>query len=164
MTCGTGVPLSPETLERVRETVAALGTTLCHVDWRPGKRRGVLALTIDREAGVTLDDCAAVSHAVESLLDALDAAEAGSGLASAYVLEVASPGLDRPLWSLADCRRFVGRRVRAQLHAPIDGRGKLKGTLESVDADALTILDEDAGRLYTVRFGDVKLARLVPEL
>jgi len=121
-------------------------------------RRGVLTLTIDREGGVTLDDCEAASRAAEQVLDA------GDPIEKAYSLEVASPGLDRPLWTLADCAKFIGKRVTVRLLRKVDGAGNLKGTLEKVDGDVLTVLDEDQRRRYTVRFDDVKLARLVPEL
>src|SRR5262249_22807647 len=120
--------------------------------------RGVLTLTIDKAAGVTLDDCESASRAASAVLDASDEIE------KAYSLEVASPGLDRPLWTLADCARFVGKRVTVRLVEKTEGTAKLKGTLEKVEGDALTVLDEDRARRYTVRFDDVKLARLVPEL
>ena len=79
-------------------------------------------------------------------------------------LEVSSPGLDRPLWTLDDCVRFRGRRVAVQLVRKVDGAARLKGVLEDVKGDTLTVLDEDQHRRYTARFGDVRLARLVPEL
>lgn len=130
---------------------------LCHIAWVPRKRRGVLTFFIDRDGGVTLDDCEAASHALEGKLDTLEE------LGGSYLLEVSSPGLDRPLWTIADCERFTGRRVRVQLHEPVEGTARLKGLLESVSGSLLTILDEDRQRRYTVQFGDVKLARLIPE-
>jgi ribosome maturation factor RimP len=152
------IPFGDETKQRLAEAVARLGLELCHIDWREGARRGVLTLTIDKEGGVTLDDCESASRAAERVLDEGDPVE------KAYSLEVASPGLDRPLWTIADCVRFVGKRVTVRLLNKVDGAGKLKGTLEKVDGDVLTVLDEDQHRRYTVRFDDVKLARLVPEL
>ena len=152
------LPFGDETRERLAAAIAPLGLELYHVDWRQGASRGVLALTIDRPGGVTLDDCEAASRAAEGVLDAAPELE------TAYSLEVASPGLDRPLWTLADCSRFVGKRVAVRLVAKVEGTAKLKGMLEKVDGDVLTVLDEDRARRYTVRFDDVKLARLVPEL
>ncbi len=157
-TTGGNLPFDDDVRGKIADLLTRDGLELCHVQWKPGRSRGVLTLTIDRPAGVTLDDCEAASRSVGSLLDEMDA------VPTAYVLEVASPGLDRPLWTLQDCRRFAGRRVRVQLASPVEGTSRLKGLLESVDGDRLTILDEDRSRRYTVQFGDVRLARLVPEL
>jgi ribosome maturation factor RimP len=144
-------------IDLIARRLRTLGVELCHAGWSPG-RRGTLTLTIDRPGGVTLEDCEAASRAASEILDPLEAS------LPAYVLEVASPGLDRPLFSLADCERFRGHRVMVRLAAKIEGTSKLKGVLETVDGERLTVLDEDRHRRYTVRFGDVKLARLVPEL
>jgi ribosome maturation factor RimP len=143
---------------RAEEILRSLGLVLCHAEVKRLRGRAVVTLYIDRESGVTLADCERASHAVE---DELDAALA---LDVPYALEVASPGLDRPLWTLDDCRRFAGRRVTVRLNVRVDGASKMKGVLESVEGDTLTVLDEDQHRRYHVRFGDVKLARLVPEV
>lgn len=140
----------------LRRNLSALGLELCHVDWAPG-RRGRLLLTIDGPGGVSLDDCERASHAASAVLDPLEE------MLPSYVLEVASPGLDRPLRTPADCARFVGRRVDVRMQRPVDGTGRMKGRLVSVSGEALTILDEERKRRYTVEFGDVRSARLVPE-
>jgi ribosome maturation factor RimP len=150
-------PFRGELEETLRGAVTALGLELCHLDWKPG-RRGTLTITIDGEGGVTLADCERVSRAASEILD-----PRAESLPS-YVLEVASPGLDRPLWSLSDCVRFRGRRVTVRLHRSVEGTTRLKGVLEDVVEGRLTVLDEDRRHRYTVPFGDVKLARLVPEL
>jgi len=149
-------PLSGEAVEALRGALSALGLDLCHVAWTPG-RRATLLLTIDRPAGVSIDDCERASHAASTVLDALEET------LPPYVLEVSSPGLDRPLWTLADCARFRGRRVDVRMLRPVEGTSRLKGPLESVSGDWLTILDEDRKRRYTFMFGDVKSARLVPD-
>ena len=137
--------------------IAGLGLELCHVEWKKGSR-ATLTLTVDKPAGVTLEDCEAASRAASEILDPLEEQ------LPKYALEVSSPGLDRPLWTLADCARFRGRRVTVRLAGKVEGTARLKGVLEDVRGDALTVLDEDQHRRYTVRFGDVRLARLVPEL
>ena len=154
------LPFSDETARLVTARLAELRLELCHVDWVPG-RRGTLKLFIDRPEGVTLDDCEKASRAASEIFDTLDGTPKEL---PAHVLEVSSPGLDRPLWTLADCARFSGRRVTVHLLRKIEGTSRLKGILEGVDGDALTVLDEDRKRRYTVSFGDVKIARLVPEL
>ena len=130
---------------------------LYHLDWRKGRSRGVLSLTIDREGGVSLADCEEATRTVDAFLETVEE------LSSPYVLEVASPGLDRQLYTPEHFRRFAGSRVRVRLWKPVDGSANLKGLLEAVDGEQVTILDEDQRRRYTVRFGDVKVARLVPD-
>jgi len=152
-----GIPLPGEAVEALKGAVEALGVEVCHLEWKPG-RRGTLLLTIDRPGGVTLGDCEAASRAASHVLDPME------GSLPPYVLEVASPGLDRPLWTVDDCVRFVGRRVDVRTRRPVEGTSRLKGPLESVDGGRLTVLDEDRKHRYTVPFGDVKSARLVPEL
>jgi ribosome maturation factor RimP len=151
------LPFGTETSSALASLLARQGLELCHIDWRQGRSRGVLALTIDREGGVSLDDCEEASRMADAFLDTVDE------LPSPYVLEVASPGLDRTLWTLEDFRRFSGHRVRIRLLGPVHGSANLKGLLEAVDGDRVTILDEDQKRRYTVRFGDVKTAWLVPD-
>ncbi|HQR46738.1 MAG TPA: ribosome maturation factor RimP [Thermoanaerobaculia bacterium] len=149
-------PLPGEAVEALRSALSALGLELCHLEWKPG-RRGTLVLFIDRPGGVGLDDCEAASAAASSVLDPLE------DRLPSYVLEVSSPGLDRPLWTPADCERFAGQRVDVKLRQPVEGTSRLKGLLEQAAGERLTILDEDRKRRYTIRFGDVKSARLVPE-
>jgi ribosome maturation factor RimP len=149
-------PIDDVATDFLRARVAACGLELCHVEWKRGAR-ATLTLYVDKPGGVTLEDCETASHAASEILDPL-----GEKLPN-YALEVSSPGLDRPLWTLDDCARFRGRRVTVRLATKLDGAAHLKGVLEDVQGDALTVLDEDQHRRYTVRFGDVRLARLVPE-
>jgi len=149
-------PLPGEAVEALRGALSALGLELCHLDWKRG-RRSTLLLYIDRPTGVTVDDCERASRAASSVLDPLE------DRLPSYVLEVSSPGLDRPLWTPADCERFSGRRVDVKLHRSVEGTSRVRGLLEAASGDRLTILDEDRKRRYTIQFGDVKSARLVPE-
>ena len=153
----TALPFDGDTAELIRSRVASRGLELCHIDWKPGAR-ATLTLYVDKAAGVTLEDCEEASRAASEVLDLLEEQ------LPKYALEVSSPGLDRPLWTLGDCERFRGRRVSVRLESKVDGAARLKGILEDIQGDALTVLDEDQRRRYTVRFGDVRLARLVPEL
>ncbi|HEX7616519.1 MAG TPA: ribosome maturation factor RimP [Thermoanaerobaculia bacterium] len=151
------LPFDGGTADLIRQRIAAFGLDLCHMEWKPGAR-ATLTLYVDKPAGVTLKDCEIASRAASEILDPLEEKLPD------YALEVSSPGLDRPLWTLDDCVRFRGRRVAVQLVRKVDGAARLKGVLEDVKGDTLTVLDEDQHRRYTARFGDVRLARLVPEL
>ncbi len=107
--------------------------------FRAGRRR-VLRIYIGKKDGVNVDDCANASRELGTLLDADNVMQD-----EAYVLEVSSPGLDRPFKTLKDYRRNVGRFVRATLREPIEGLGRKKlvvGKLEGVGEDSIT-LDAD---------------------
>ncbi|HKU39192.1 MAG TPA: ribosome maturation factor RimP, partial [Polyangiales bacterium] len=101
------------------------------------------------------DDCQAVSR---DLSTALDVAE-GLTPEGAYRLEVGSPGLDRPLFSLSDFARFAGEKVRLQTHRPIDGRRRFSGTLVGVEGNDIR-LDQD-GQVFTVPHSEIAKANLV---
>ncbi|HPQ81331.1 MAG TPA: ribosome maturation factor RimP [bacterium] len=114
--------------------------------------RPTLRLYIDKEGGVTIDDCAAASRGVEDLLEVEDVMPSG------YNLEVSSPGIDRPLRRRKDFERYCGSRVRIRTFEPIEGRGNFKGTLERLDGDEIVM--EVDGRHYRIPFGSVAKARL----
>jgi len=153
----SALPIDDVAAGLIRARVAACGLEVCHIEWKKGAR-ATLTLYVDKPGGVTLEDCETASRAASEILEPLEEQ------LPKYALEVSSPGLDRPLWTLDECARFRGRRVTVRLATSVDGATHLKGVLEDVQADALTVLDEDQHRRYTVRFGDVRLARLVPEL
>lgn len=95
-----------------------LGMELVDVEFQKEGQGWVLRLFIDREGGVTLDDCAAVSREVSTLLDVEDL------IATAYHLEVSSPGLDRPLKKERDYERFAGRLVKVKTYERLDPDGR----------------------------------------
>lgn len=158
MTAITGQPIAEKARDLLEPVLVRDGFELVEVEWLRLGGRWTLRVFIDRPGGVQIDDCQAVSRTIEPILDVEDFIE------PAYDLEVSSPGLDRPLWTLADCARWKGSRVTMRLERKLEGTAKLKGILEDVREDSLTVLDEDRKRRYTVRFGDVRRARLVPEL
>ena len=118
-------------------------------------RGGVLRIYIDRAAGITVDDCASVSHAVSQILDTQDP------IKGHYTLEVSSPGLDRILRTRAHFERFVGGKIFAELKLPMDGRRRFAGVLKSVLDD--TIVVEVDGKAHTLPLDRIQKARLRPE-
>ncbi len=149
-------------LRQVAEPVcAAHGVDL--VDARFVTEHGfVLKVLIERPgsdlksgAGVSLDVCKWVSR---DLSTALDVAEHITP-EGAYRLEVGSPGLDRPLFSLSDFARFAGEKVRIQTHRSVGGRRRFSGTLLGVDGDEIK-LDQD-GQVLTVQHSEIAKANLV---
>jgi ribosome maturation factor RimP len=152
---GMGQAVDKEHLLAILEpSLAAMGYELADIDVHLG-RRGLLRLYIDREGGVTIDDCQRVSEQVGALLDVEDP------LPSSYVLEVSSPGFDRRLRKLAHFERFSGERAKVELRdARDDGRRNFTGRLVGVEGSTV-LLDVD-GELTRLPFDDIAVARLAP--
>lgn len=149
---------SPELHELVAPVVESMGFEVVGVEHHTNSKNGVLRVYIDSADGITVDDCAAVSHQVSGLLDVEDP------VAGRYTLEVSSPGLDRPLFLPEHFRRFVGSKVALRLFRPLEGRPgrKLSGVIVSAETERVCL--ESDGEEIIVPLNDVDVARLVPEL
>ncbi|MFC3549711.1 ribosome maturation factor RimP [Lysobacter cavernae] len=146
-------------------TVASLGVELLGAEYLPSPGSALLRLYIDVPAeaigsdgeprSVTIEDCEAVSREVSAQLDVEDP------ISSNYTLEVSSPGIDRPLFTLAHFARFAGESVKIGLKLPQDGRRRLQGQIARVEGDHVVfVLD---GSEFVVSFGNIDKARLVPD-
>lgn len=136
--------------------VAALGYELWGVELNTRPRHSLLRIYIDSEAGITVDDCAAVSRHASSALDVADP------IAGAYTLEVSSPGWDRPLFTPAQFRRYIGQRVRIRLALPVQGQRNVSGTLREADEESVEV--EIAGAApMRIPFGTIRKANLMAE-
>ena len=142
----------------VQPSLRHLGFDLVDLQWRPG-RSSVLRLVIDGPAGVTLDDCERVSHAVGAVLDAYDP------IAGRYALEVSSPGAERPIVSEADWRAAVGRRINVRVRAG-DAETVVEGRLVALDDSSLDVeaRDRHRRRRTTLNRADVVAARIVVDI
>ena len=140
----------------LRPTVESLGYSLWGVELiSPGKRPTV-RLYIEAEAGVTVDDCARVSHQVSGVLDVEDPVK------GEYTLEVSSPGVDRLLFDSHQYEPFIGELVDIRLRLPVEGRRRFKGTLTAVDSESVVIsVDEQE---FTLPLRSVDRARAHPRL
>lgn len=114
-----------------------------------------LRIYIDHEKGITVDDCARVSHQFSGVLDVEDPVKGN------YELEVSSPGLDRPLFELAHFERFIGQLVTIRMANKIEGRRKFEGTITAVKEN-LVILNDENGNAVQLPFDEIDKARLVP--
>lgn len=123
-------------MHRLAEPVLErLGYELVLVELARERQGAVLRLFVDKEGGVTLEDCARISREVGAVLDVEDPIE------GAYHLEVSSPGLDRPLVRERDFVRFAGRRARIVTHEErVGGRRTFRGVLQGVEGDAVLLL------------------------
>jgi ribosome maturation factor RimP len=137
--------------------IEALDYELVDIEFERGG--GVLRIFIDRRAGssgngVTVDDCARVSHAVSQVLEIQDP------IKGHYTLEVSSPGFDRILRTRAHFERFLGQRIFAELKLPLDGRRRFVGVLKSIAGD--TIVMEVDGKAHSLPLERIQKARLRP--
>ena len=149
--------------------IEALGFELLELEFAQAGRSGVLRLYIDRartgadvlggadERGsqVTVDDCAAVSHAVSQVLEMEDPIKGN------YTLEVSSPGFDRILRKRSHFERFLGERIFAELKVPIEGRRRFVGRLKSVEGGSIVV--EVDGQAHDLPLERIHKARLRPE-
>ena len=135
-----------KTTERVeqltKEAIASMGFTLADVEYQKEYGSWVLTLFIDKPGGVTIDDCEAVSRAVEPILDEADPIE------TQYVLSVSSLGLDRPIKKDGDFERNLGAEVSIGLYAPIEGQKEFCGTLSAYDGESFTIVTKTGERRF----------------
>ena len=147
--------MSRDTLIRLLEpTIERLGYELADLELKQGGRDGLLRVYIDKDGGVDIDDCEAVSRQVSAILDVEDP------LPGHYTLEVSSPGLDRTLTKPAHFRRYTGQEVRVRLRFPLDGRRNFRGALASADDEHIEVVVD--GQSYSLPLATIETARLVP--
>jgi len=142
--------------QAIEPCLHAEGMALVDLHWGRRGKRWVLTLFIERDAGVTLDDCERVSDLVGELV------EVENLIGHAYTLEVSSPGLDRPLRTLADYERFRGRVVKITTTAPLRGRYTVAGRLMGVEAHTVLVEVTREGIVH-IPFEQIKHARLEVE-
>jgi ribosome maturation factor RimP len=151
--------VTPELGRELSETAASFGCEVLSADLVGGTFRVVLDR---RDRAVTLDDCQQVSRQLSPLLDVFDF---GSGR---YVLEVSSPGLDRPLHHTWEWERFVGSLVKVTWQDDAEPQGATTiGRLESYGPDRggeIEIHEPESDKRYRIQLSSIKRARLEPEL
>lgn len=147
--------------ERVREiagrAAAQNGAELVHVEIAGTKRDSVVRIFIDKEGGVTLEDCSKVSRDMELVLDDEDV------IPARYVLEVSSPGIERQLYSLGDFEKFSGKLIKVKTKEAVDGQKTFVGTLLDVDGTKVTVDDRTRGEV-SLDYNDIEKANLKIDL
>ena len=147
--------------DRVTQISAAVagesGIELVQVEIAGTKRDAVLRIFIDKEGGVTLDDCGNISRKIEDVLDAEDF------IPSRYVLEVSSPGIERQLYSLADFVKFTGHLIKVKTKEEIDGQKTFVGPVTSVEGETITVNDRTKG-IVSFEYSGVDKANLKIDL
>ena len=135
--------------------VEDLGFEFVGIEYSSNPKNPVLVIYIDKPGGVAVEDCELTSREVAALLDVEDP------IPGHFVLEVSSPGLDRPLFSLQHYEKFKGELVQLSLFAPLNGRRKFKGRILGVQDGQVNI--EQEGMEVTLEHGNIAKARLVPD-
>lgn len=144
-------PMAERVAELLGPHVERQGYELVSVEYHKGTRSSMLRLLIDRpDGGIGLDDLERLSPVLGDLLDVYDPIE------GRYTLEVASPGLNRPLVRLADFAAARGGRVKIRTHRALDGRKAFVGVLAEVGEDGVELDDEPSSQRVRIEFGEIK--------
>lgn len=141
--------------ELFEPVVNGMGYDLIEIEHFPNPKHGVLRLYIDKEDGVTVDDCSSVSHQISALIDVEEP------VSGHFNLEISSPGLDRPLRRLKDFQRFTGSLVKLKTAMPLEGQRNFSGRLLEADEDKVVIETDDEE--ISLPMSAVEKARIVPE-
>jgi ribosome maturation factor RimP len=145
--------LEQKLTEMISAPVEALGYELVGIEFLRG-RQSTLRIYIDSENGITVEDCADVSHQVSAVLDVEDP------ISVAYSLEVSSPGLDRPLFTAAQFAQFIGEEVSLVLRIAMQNRRKWQGIIKTVDGEMITVTVEEKDEVFAL--SNIQKANLVP--
>ena len=139
----------------------ALGFELVRVQFVAGADEPTLQVMAERpETGqLNIDDCAELSRRISDKFDALEA-EGKDPIDHAYRLEISSPGIDRPLTRAKDYANWAGHEARINLKDAVAGKKQLRGILEGLEGETITIDDRKAGRQETV-LSNVHSAKLI---
>ncbi len=143
--------------EIVTPAIEGLGFELVRIRLMGGKTRTLQIMADRPDGGIEVEDCARISTAVSAVLDVEDPIE------EAYILEVSSPGIDRPLTRLKDFAMWDGYEARLETTELIDGRRRFKGTLAGTEDDEVLIEIEEGGETVTIglKFDWLSDAKLV---
>ena len=134
-------------------SVEDLGCELWGIECQRVGRYLTVRLFIDKEGGVTVEDCADVSRQVSAVLDVEDP------IADKYNLEVSSPGLDRPLFTLAQYTSYIGQEIVVHLRIPVADRRKWQGELAKIENDMITLIVDKQEQVLA--FGNIQKANVV---
>lgn len=144
-------------IQELADSIAGqFAVDIVDVELSGSSRKPLIRIFIDKENGVTLDDCGKFSRALSALLDVEDP------IPTAYVLEVSSPGLDRPLKVMRDFERSIGKLVRIVARTKIDEQYVFTGRLTRVEGEHIILSFDD--KEMEIPFDQISRARLEIEL
>jgi len=139
--------------ELAEPIVKSMGFKLFDVEFKPEKG-WVLRVILDKDGGITINDCEEVSKRLSALLDVEDI------IPTSYILEVSSPGLTRELTKQEHYEFFKGRLIRVILRSPLEGKRELKGYISDVKEGILQLKEKESGQLLHIPFSTIAKAHL----
>jgi ribosome maturation factor RimP len=144
--------------DKILSLIATMGYEAVGLEWAGSNKRRTLRVYIDKSGGISLEDCMLVSRQIDTMLDVEEAC------ADRYHLEVSSPGLNRPLFTVDHYARFVGHRVKLKLNEVLHGQQQWFAKMVAVDVNTgLIEIDTEVGHL-TVPFAHIEKANVVVNL
>lgn len=141
--------------EMVKPIADELNYEIYHIEYVKENGEYYLRIYIEKEGGITLNDCEALSRRVSDIMDEKDPIE------EAYFLEVSSPGLNRNLFTESHYKRFVGREIMVKLTKAIDGKKNIKGILKEVNEENIIV---EAATLISIPKEKIKGANIEGEI
>lgn len=142
-------------IEMLAPVVESMGFVFWGLEYMPQGKQSMLRVYIDHENGIDVDDCAAVSRQISGVMDVEDP------ISQEYTLEVSSPGMDRPIFTLEQYISLVGNIIDLRLRMAFDGRRKFKGQLVGVEQEEVILRVDD--NEYVLPFELIDKANIVPQ-
>ncbi len=143
-----------KTEKLITPIVESKGFELVDIEYVKEASQYYLRVYIDKEGGITIDDCVEVSREFNQILDSEDYID------DEYIFEVSSPGVDRPLKKDKDYDRSIGKRVMIRTYKQLDGKKEFYGELSAYDGKVVTIIDEESGAAREFTKADISIIRL----
>ena len=141
--------------EMLAPVVESMGFVFWGLEYIAQGKHTVLCVYIDHADGITVDHCASVSRQLSSVLDVEDP------ISQDYTLEVSSPGMDRPLFTLEQFQAYANHIIDVRLRMPFDGRRKFKGQLIGTEQEDVVLFVD--GHEYLLPIELIDKARVVPQ-
>ena len=154
---GTKESLEARIVTLAEQTAAVMGMEIVLIEIKGGGNRSIVRVFIDQPEGISLNDCERFSRRFSVLLDVED------WIPFRYVLEVSSPGLDRPLTKETDFQRFAGKNARIRTRLPIEGQRSFKGKILRA-GEGRVVMELDQGKQAEISTAEIEKANLVAEL
>lgn len=139
----------------LKPTVESMGFDFWGCEYLPAGQHSTLRIYIDKPGGVTVDDCGDVSRQVSAIMDVEDP------ISNAYMLEISSPGMDRPLIKPEQFQDYVDSIVQVRTSMAVMGRKRFKGKMVQVGQDGIEV--EVDNEIYPIPFNMIEKANVVPE-
>ena len=143
--------------ELAEQIAASMGMEVILVEIKGDGNRSIVRTFIDQPSGVTLDDCERFSKRLSVTLDVED------WIPFTYILEVSSPGVNRPLVKETDFQRYCGKNAKVRTRLPLEGQSNFKGKIVSVTEGRIT-LEIASGKQVGIAIADIEKANLIAEL